>query len=114
MKFDASPRPADTRTRGSRWRSVLASPPAPSRQELERDAAAQLGVPADLLGGTGAGGEATEARPAPSRGGRPRGRLAGWWRDLVSPEPAEARRQRIEAEAEAELGPHDGPAHAAR
>jgi hypothetical protein len=36
--------------------------------------------------------------------GRRSGRIVGWLRELFRPEPAEARRQRIEAEAAAELG----------
>ncbi len=32
------------------------------------------------------------------------GRIVGWLRELFRPEPADARRQRIEAEAAAELG----------
>ncbi|MDQ3642311.1 MAG: hypothetical protein M3450_12815 [Actinomycetota bacterium] len=32
------------------------------------------------------------------------GRIGGWLRELFRPEPAEVRRQRIEAEAAAELG----------
>jgi hypothetical protein len=35
---------------------------------------------------------------------RPVGRVAGWLRELFRPEPPDARRQRIEAEAAAELG----------
>ena len=32
------------------------------------------------------------------------GRIGGWLRELFRPEPADVRRQRIEAEAAAELG----------
>ena len=42
------------------------------------------------------------------------GRIGGWLRELFRPEPADVRRERIEAEAAAELGlttPH--PEHAA-
>ena len=35
---------------------------------------------------------------------RPSGRIGGWLRELFRPEPADVRRQRIEAEAAAELG----------
>ena len=34
---------------------------------------------------------------------RPSGRIGGWLRELFRPEPADVRRQRIEAEAAAEL-----------
>ena len=105
-KFEASPRP---RSRG--WRSLFSKPRTPTPEEIAREAATRLGVPVDLVGGTPAGASApAAAEPADRR----RGRLAGWWHDLVSPEPAAARRQRLEAEAAAELGLHDGPAHAAR
>jgi GMP synthase PP-ATPase subunit len=92
----------ETSTRGSRWRALLTPVPTLSREEIERDAAEQLGVPVDLLGETPAPVPGHEVR-------RSRGRLTAWLRDAVSPEPATVRRQRLEAEAAAELGLHDGP-----
>ena len=46
---------------------------------------------------------ATDAAATPVQERRP-GRIGGWLRELFRPEPADVRRQRIEAEAAAELG----------
>ena len=49
--------------------------------------------------------EAPQERGAETHAPRPRrSSVRGWLRDLISPEPAEERRRRIEAEAAAELG----------
>ncbi|MDQ4068548.1 MAG: hypothetical protein M3203_03585, partial [Actinomycetota bacterium] len=92
IKFDASPRPGHARSGVSRWRSLLTTPHTPTREEIERDAAAHIGVPVDLVGGERPEGPAPEPAgpsPAATRTDRPRGRLTGWWRDLVAPEPTE-------------------------
>ncbi len=101
-KFETSPLTADAPARVSRWRRLLAPAPVPSREDIERDAAARLGVPVGLV----AGSPDTDRSTGPAGPRRP-GRLTGWLRELVSPEPAAARRQRLEAEAAAELGLHD-------
>ncbi|HEX2047122.1 MAG TPA: hypothetical protein VHF27_05115 [Acidimicrobiales bacterium] len=105
MKFETSPLAARARETGPRWRRLLAPEPVPSLEEIERDAAARLGVPADLVGGS----PRTERATARVGGGRRPGRLTRWARELLSPEPEAARRRRLEAEAAAELGLHDRP-----
>ncbi len=110
-KFEGSPRPAP---RG--WISRLGAGPTLSREDIERDAAATLGVPVDLLGQPASPASEPEAEehsvPVARGGDRRPGRVPGWLRDLVSPEPADVRRQRLEAEAAAELGFSDHAEHA--
>ncbi len=104
-KFETSPLATDAPSTGSRWQHLLTPSPVPSREDIRRDAAARMGVPVELVDDS-----PTTDKSTPETGGsRPSGRLAGWLRGLLSPEPAAARRQRIEAEAAAELGLHDGP-----
>ena len=104
-KFDASPRPLEGPSKLSRWRSLLAPAPIESREDIERDAAARLGVPLEVLTTAPAPDvpEVPAAAAAPAR----RGRLGGWLRNLVEAESPEARRQRFEAEAAAEVGLDD-------
>lgn len=103
-----------------RWRSRLGGSPTLTRKEIERDAAAQVGVSGDPLEQPPAKpvfehdaepreGTVQPAPTTPEPGPRPAG-VRGWLRELVSPEPADVRRRRLEAEAAAELGldrPHD-------
>ncbi|MDP8936865.1 MAG: hypothetical protein M3O23_03915 [Actinomycetota bacterium] len=82
-----------------------------SRHEIEREAAAELGIQAQL------DDEPSEPAPRPepeeiaisgAEERRPR-RGVGWIRDLLEGESAAARRERLEREAAAELGVHDRP-----
>ena len=104
-KLETSPLATGAPSAGSRWRRLLAPSPVPSREDIRRDAAARMGVPVGLVDDSPVRHQAS-AETGDIR--RP-GRLAGWLRGLLSPEPAAARRQRIEAEAAAELGLHHGP-----
>jgi hypothetical protein len=88
-----------------------------TREEIERDAAAQVGVSGEVVEQrstepaekvvepeTGEQPVAEHADPA-TPATRPRSDgIRGWFRELVSPEPADVRRQRLEAEAAAQLG----------
>ena len=76
VKFDGSPHPGEAPA-GRGWLSRL-----------------RRGAP-----------ETTQERGVQTHAPRPRrSSVAGWLRDLISPEPADERRRRIEAEAAAELG----------
>ena len=76
IKFEGSPHPGETPA-GRGWLSRLrgGAPETTHEREVETHA------------------------PGPRRSS-----VAGWLRDLISSEPAEERRRRIEAEAAAELG----------
>jgi hypothetical protein len=109
-KLETSTRPAEPRSPRARWLARLGAGPTMTREDIERDAAAQLGVPVGFLGqseDTAAEHDTGDQGVAITRAERRPGRIAGRLRALVSPEPADVRRQRIEAEAAAQLGVGD-------
>ena len=100
------------RSRRSKWLSAVTGPQSrASRDEIERDAAAELGIQtptADRPVEAASEQEPDEIAPAGRDQRRPP-RVVGWVRSLVDVESTEARRQRVEREAAAELGVHDRP-----
>ena len=112
-KFDSSPHAQEARSTRPRWLSRVGGEPSMTREDIRRDAAAKLGVPVGLLepstetrdaGTADAGPDQRDVIETHGQNRRRHRSLVGWLRNLVLTEPADARRQRLEAQAAAELG----------